>query len=158
MATVGDWSEAALADYDDVLERYARAYDLTGETVEGNQQTKVTEQIAKAKEHIGNLLTLQMRPKILEMDLDADIEILDYIENPGVFKNAAVAWALMRLFQDNIYRDESYNYSQYELFRAEFKQEFDIAFGLMRFDTDNDGDIGQDEAARPESSTRFYRV
>lgn len=156
---VGDWSEASLATYTDVIGRYSRAYDLTGETLLANQQAAVTAYIAKAKEYIGRRLLTDLRKLWVEMDLDTDAEIRDYLANPEVFKEAAVAWTLKLLFEDNSFEEGDYHDKRMRDFMAEFRVEFDLAMTLVEFDRDTSGDIDEAEkAGSGVSEYRFMRV
>jgi hypothetical protein len=169
---VGDWSAATLATYEDVTDRYARAYDLTGETVLGNQQAKITNFLTRAKENIGRLLNAHLRERWVEMDLDTDVDIKDYIENPTVFKQAAVAACLAFLFEDNAFEEGDFHHLRmgdnafeegdfHHLrmgeYRQEFQREYKLGLSLVDFDSDASGEITADEKAVGPGGARFYR-
>jgi hypothetical protein len=154
---VGDWSAATLATYEDVTDRYARAYDLTGETVLGNQQAKITNFLTRAKENIGRLLNAHLRERWVEMDLDTDVDIKDYIENPTVFKQAAVAACLAFLFEDNAFEEGDFHHLRMGEYRQEFQREYKLGLSLVDFDSDASGEITADEKAVGPGGARFYR-
>lgn len=153
-----DWSSVSLATYSDVIARHNRAYDLTGKPGLADQQAEITAKLADAKAVIGDWLTARFRGKILEMDLAATVDIRDYIANPAVLKRAAVALALQRMFQANLFRDEGYYFTQMEVFRVEYSQEMDLAANLLQFDKDADGAVDQGEAADGQYTYRFRRT
>lgn len=155
---VSDWSEIVLATTDDVVSRYERARELTGAVGGAAQDAKIVAQIAFAKSRIGKLLRVRLRQKILEMNLAADVDILDYIANPDVLKDAAVAYTLYLLFESASMSDDGYYYGMAANFQKFYREEFDIAFALIEFDENASGAIEQEEAAVGQSGTRFYRV
>lgn len=154
---VGDWSAATLATYEDVTDRYARAYDLTGETVTGNQQAKITKFLTRAKENIGRLLDAHLRERWVEMDLDTDVDIKDYIENPTVFKQAAVSGCLAFLFEDNAFEEGDFHHLRMTEYRQEYMREYKLGLSLVDFDSDASGEITADEKAVGPGGARFYR-
>lgn len=156
MATVGDWSNATLATNADVIRRYPRAEDLTGKVA--GQKASIDDRLTDAKAHIGRILQARLREKIIAMDLAATVEILDYISNPEVFKEAAVAWALYLMFEAALHSNEGHYFEMKDAFFAEFDRQFQLGFALMKFDGDNDGAIDQDEAGAGLSGTRFFII
>lgn len=158
MADVGNWAAATLADYDDVIDRYANALELTDETVEASQQTDVTAYIAKAKTHIGRMLDVMLLQKFAQNDYDATTELKDKISNVEVLKEACVAWTLYLLFMDNSFSEGDYNSMMQDEFKKEFDREYKTGVALLRFDQDDDGEISQDELAQGIGGTRWDRV
>ena len=152
------WADATLATYQDVLDRYANAYDLTGETVEADQQAKIEEYIGKAKDKIGRLLDVELRPRWAEIGVDSATDLKDLINNPDVFKHACVAWTLRLMFQDNSTQLEDFYDKMQDEFEKEFREEMNIAVALVEFDYDQSGDIEDDEKATGPIGNKFYRV
>lgn len=155
---VGDWSEITLATAADVVERYERARELTGVAGGAAQDAAIADKLNFAKSRIGKLLNVRLRPKIAELDLPAEVDILDHIANPEILKDAAVTYALYLLFESASLSDDGYYYSMAANYQKHYREEFDIAFALLQFDENSSGTIEQNEAAAGQSATRFYRV
>lgn len=149
---VGDWSETTLCTDANVTARYSRASSLlkSGETIEDYR--------AIAKEEIGKELDFRLREQRWNITETDAADLKDLISNPEVFKDAAVAFTLLRLFEKNIFEEADFHTVQRDIYRQEYKETFNRGFGLMEFDKDASGDIDDDEVAAGPGSTRFFRV
>lgn len=151
------WASANIATTDDVRNRYKNVGELTGESVEADQNTMIDEYIVKAKDYIGRKLDVVLKPMHADYDYDAT-DLKDLISNPTVFKHACVAWTLKLMFEDNAFNDEDFNNMKMKDFEKEFEREFSIAKQLVEFDKDESGDIDQEEEAGGIGSNHFFRV
>lgn len=156
---IGDWSEATLAIHSDVTSRFADALDLVAGATDVAKQAVITAYLAKSKdERIGDILTVELRHFIVEMDLDANVDVRDWINNPEVFKYAAVADTLKRIFEDNVQSPDDYHDMMSKKYEAEFKEKMRIAIALVQFDIDNDSELDQEEASGSFVGNKFQRV
>jgi len=160
MAAVGDWSALTLCVHGDVVGEYGKALELTDETIEANQQADVTTAIAKAQEIIGRMLdaSLEQYYGINLGSYTAAEDLKDHLANPEVLKYACIAKTLEVLFRDNVLSEGDFNHVREKRFEKEFKKEYTIAVGKLRFDKDDDGDISDEELASKMGSNRIVRV
>ena len=155
---IGDWSEGTLATYADVTSRFADALDLVSGANDTVRQAVFTAYLVLSKTRIGDMLDVELRHFIVEMDLDADDDVKDWVNNPDVYKHAAVADTLKRAFEDNIQSPDDYYDMWSKKFETEFKEKIRIANALIQFDIDNDEDISQEEASGSFVGNKFHRV
>ena len=152
------WSDATLAEPKDVRKRYGRAGELTGEEGEAAQNNKLNEYISRSKEYIGRRLDVELKPLLREKSYSA-ADLKDLISNPDVFKPACVAYALKLLCEDAILvSEEELNYSRMKDFEKEFEREFSMSLRLTQYDSDESGDISDEEKAEGLSDTTFFRI
>lgn len=155
---VSDWSATTLCTYADVIDEYSNADDLTNASLEDDAETQIESENSDSKDYIGRKLTAKLRNKIEELDLDADVDILDYIENADTFKDACIMRTMQSLHRKNIMHDDDFHDKRSRLYEERFKDEFQTALSLVRFDADADGDIDQTEASQSGMANRFFRV
>lgn len=155
---IGDWSAATLATHEDVTSRYADALDLVAGANAAAKQAVVATYIVKSTERIGDMLDVELRHFIVEMDLNANVDIKDWVNNPAIFKKAAVADTLKLIFEDNIQSPEDYHDMMSKRFEVEFKEKMRIAMALIQFDIDSDSEIDQEEASGSFVGNKFQRV
>ena len=153
---ISNWSATALCVYGDVTSRYSRAGELTGESVENNQNTSITNYIAKAKSDIGKRLDADL--KKLHADREMDEDLKDNISDVAVFKESCVALTLAKLFEENADFEEGYDFKKMEQYYKEYYEMYQIGYQLMNYDIDESGAIEVDEKAQQSGQYRFHRT
>lgn len=156
-----DWSAVTLCTYADVKEEFPEKIGLdrlTGEASAADAKDAVEAKIAKAKERIGDRLLADLRDRIFSMNLDADVDIRDWIHNPTIFKNACVFMTLHLLCNANVMHPDDLYSAKSEYYLRQFKDEMNMATALVQFDSDDDAAMDELEASRSTMAFKLTRV
>lgn len=131
--SVGDWSLEVLCSDADIIAREATWLNWTDDTQRW---------IASAKDAIERKLRHAFRDRELATSAT---DVLDLIGNPEVLKAAAVCKAIEMCCQSNITMVGDTWEAKMKYWARGFDDEFEMALGMIAFDTDESGAIDDTE-------------
>ncbi len=150
------WADVTLAEAADVRERYPRVGEICESEVKAAQDKEITEFIAKAKAFIGRKLDVIILSRYADREFQA-ADSKDLITNPSVLKDSCVAWTLKLMFENVELNEGDYNSVKKQDFETEFKEEFNIASALLKFDED-EGQESDTQKRLGLAENVFYRT
>jgi len=144
------WADTNLAEPGDVLSRSSDADQHAGDR-------SIADYLASTKELFGRKLDQTLRAKRDEITKTEQADLKDLINNLTVLKNAAVAHTLMRIHSDSIISEGDFHQIKRDEYQREYTEEWNIATSLIEYDSDQSGDISDEEAAAHFGYNRFER-